>query len=457
MERKKGRPNVLLVLTDEERQRSGFPESVRFPNRDRLASAGVTFTAHHAQAIPCTPSRATMLTGAHSPATGMRDNVNFDWQDAMSPCVTTVGDRLRSAGYTTAYKGKWHLGLDRHNPRSLDGFGFGDWGGRDVHGRPYEGWLRDGSTAASAAGWLAEHAGDDDPWCLVVSFVNPHDIMLYPRFRKPLVRDWGVAVPADDDLSTKPRVQRRWAKTCDAIAGPVWTDRTRRMIVNAYIDLHLMVDVHIGTVLDALDASPAAADTVVVFTSDHGDMAGSHGLRQKGAMLYKENLNVPLTVVWPGVAPAGTECAALTAAADLVPTLCAIAGADAGGLPGQDLTPLLAAPTAGAVRGRDGVLVLSESRSSMGLPRPRLLGPDDPRGLMRGVVTPQHKFARYFSPGRASRRELHDVELYDIHADPGELVNLARDPGYRGVRDELDCLLSELVRSELLEPEGVPT
>ncbi|MFN8103131.1 MAG: sulfatase-like hydrolase/transferase [Acidimicrobiia bacterium] len=441
-------PNLLVIVTDEERERCGFPASVRFPNRDRIAARGVSFTAHHAQAFPCTPSRATMFTGVHAGVTGMRDNVDFRWQPAMSPSVPTLGHVLRGVGYKTAYKGKWHLGLDPDRPRSLDGFGFGYWDGTDMHGLPYEGWLRDGATAASAADWLADHGAGTEPWCLVVSFVNPHDIMLYPRFRKPFVRDWGVDTPGGDSLSTKPSVQKRWARACDATSGRVWLPRTWRMILNAYVDLHDMVDVHIGTVVDALAVSGAEDRTVVVFTSDHGDMAGSHGLRQKGAMLYRENVNVPLTVVWPRVTPPGSRCAVPTAATDLVPTLCSIAQAPVPDLPGRDLTPLLRDPMGPGVGRRDGVLVVSESRSSMGLPRPPLVC-DDPRGFLRGVVTSRFKFGRYFTPGRWDRRDLHDVELYDLDSDPSELTNRALDPAMRGVRDDLDALLAELVRTEL--------
>lgn len=443
-----GPRNLLVIVTDEERERCGFPPSVRFPNRDRIAARGVSFNAHHAQAFPCTPSRATMFTGAHAGVTGMRDNVDFRWQRAMSTSVPTLGSLLRAAGYRTAYKGKWHLGLDRESPRSLDRFGFGDWDGHDMAGRPYEGWRRDGATAASAARWLADHSAGTEPWCLVVSFVNPHDIMFYPRFRKPFVGDWDVETPVFDDLSTKPRVQRRWARACDATSGHVWLPRTWRMILNAYIDLHAMVDAHIGTVVDALAASGAEDRTVVVCTSDHGSMAGSHGLRQKGAMLYRENANVPLSVVWPRVTPPGSRCAVPTAAADLVPTLCSIAGARIPELPGRDLTPLLHDPMVTTVGRRDGVLVLSESRSSMGLPSPPVVR-DDPRGFLRGVVTSRYKFGRYFTPGRWERRDLHDVELYDTDDDPSELVNRALDPSMRGVRDDLDALLAELVRTEL--------
>ena len=121
------------------------------------------------------------------------------------------------------------------------------------------------------------------------SFVNPHDIMLYPRFRKLRVREHGVDLPPNfsDDLTTKPVTQRYWKATCDVTAGVVRNERAWRRLINAYVDLHAEVDHHLGTVLDSLVASGCQQNTLVVSTSDHGDMAGAHGLRQKAANLYR--------------------------------------------------------------------------------------------------------------------------------------------------------------------------
>ncbi len=447
-----GPPNILVIMTDEERERIWFPETVRLPHRERLAARGTTFPNHHTHSTPCTPSRSTMLTGRHTDVTGMADNINFSWQDAMRTDLPTWATMLRTAGYDCAYKGKWHLGnVDRSH--GMRRFGFDDWEAPDVHGTPYIGGAKDRMTARRAARWLTERPGPgrpggDRPWLLVASFVNPHDIWLYPRFRRLRETDHGADPPESfgDDLRGKPATHERWKATCDMTAGRVRSEAQWRMIANAYVDLQIEVDDHIGTVLDALDASGAAADTVVVFTSDHGDMAGAHGLRQKGPFVYRECVNVPLTVAWPGRSIAGSVATGLSAHADLAPTLCAIAGipgdeaAERWSLPGVSLVPVIDDPTA---RVRDEVLFTSDAFSS--------LGPEGPhRGFLRGRTDGRHKVARYFARGEQhAPRDQQDLELYDLGADPFEMTNLAGDPMHRGLLHEQLDRLDSLVAREL--------
>lgn len=181
-------------MTDEERERLWFPDGVRFPTRDRLAAQGMRFTNHQVHTCPCTPSRATIFTGQHAAISGMFDNVNFSWQRPLDPTVPTMGHLLAAAGYRCAYVGKWHLGGESRRD-GIRAYGFDDWNAPDAHGAPYLGHFIDGRIADRAAQWIDRHANDDRPWLLVCSFVNPHDIMLYPRFRKLRVREHGVDLP----------------------------------------------------------------------------------------------------------------------------------------------------------------------------------------------------------------------------------------------------------------------
>lgn len=437
------RPNILLLITDEERERVWFPDHVRFVNQERMAAGGMRFTNHHVHTFPCTPSRAAILTGRHAASTGMFDNINFNWQQPLDPAIPTLGHRLSAAGYTCGYVGKWHLGGESRR-NGLQQYGFGDWKGPDAHGTPYLGHFIDGRTADRAARWIAEHA-DRGPWLLVCSFVNPHDIMLYPRFRKPRVTDHGAQLPPNfaDDLSTKPLTQRYWKVTCDVTGGRVRDERAWRRLINAYIDLNLEVDRHIGTVLDALADSAAESTTLVMATSDHGDLAGAHGLRQKAANLYRENAQVPLTMSWPGTIPAGASTSRLTGAVDLLPTLLTVAGAPrTDPLPGRDLSPLWSDPQRAV---RDSVLVTSDAFSSMGPAGPH-------RGFLRGIITETHKYGRYFMPGEQHRgRAAADLELYDRLADPAEMHSLAHGAGPEAVAliDDLDSRLDALIAAEI--------
>ncbi len=437
-----GRPNILLILTDEERERVWFPEGVRLPHRERLAERGMRFTNHHVHTFPCTPSRAAILTGRHAAATGMFDNTNFGWQRPLDPSVPTLGHLLSTAGYRCGYLGKWHLGGESRR-HGLTPYGFADWKSPDTHGTPYLGHFIDGRTAERAATWITRRAGDEQPWLLVCSLVNPHDIMLYPRFRKPRVTDHGAELPPNfaDDLTTKPITQRYWRTTCDITGGVVRGERAWRRLINAYIDLSIEVDHHVGTVLSALRSSGAEPNTLVLSTSDHGDLAGAHGLRQKAANLYRENAQVPLTMAWPGVIPAGSATTRLSGAVDLLPTLLAAAGARSPDpLPGRDLSALWTDPQRAV---RDGVLITSDAYSSMGPAGPH-------RGFLRGIVTETHKYGRYFRPGEQRLgRAAADLELYDRTADPAELRNLAHPAGSGPLVDDLDRRLDALIAAEV--------
>lgn len=441
------RPNILLLITDEERERTWFPEHVRFPNRDRVAERGMRFTNHHVHTFPCTPSRATILTGRHAASTGMFDNTNFAWQQPLQPTIPTLGHLLSEQGYRCGYLGKWHLGGESRRD-GLAPFGFQDWRAPDTHGTPYLGHFIDGRNAQRAARWITRHAGDQEPWLLVCSLVNPHDIMLYPRFSKPRVHDHGADLPPNfgDDLLTKPATQRNWRFSCDVTGGRVRDEKAWRRLINAYIDLHLEVDRHLGTVLDALAASGAESQTLVVMTSDHGDLAGAHGLRQKAANLYRENAQVPLTMAWPGTITPGSSTARLSGAIDLLPTMLRAAGGEPAThrLPGRDLSPLWSDP--GAVV-RDSILITSDAYSSLGFAGPH-------RGFLRGIITEGHKYGRYFMPGEQGLgRTAADLELYDRTSDPAELRNLAHpetgDPGAGALIDELDRRLDDLIAAEI--------
>jgi arylsulfatase A-like enzyme len=126
--------NVLFILTDQERHFDEYPPGVQRPALQRLQAMGTTFTNHYNCSTVCTPSRSNILTGQHIVHTGMFDNTNFPWQDDMSTEIPTMGDRMREAGYYTAYKGKWHLSQDFEQPLeydakllSMEDYGFSDY------------------------------------------------------------------------------------------------------------------------------------------------------------------------------------------------------------------------------------------------------------------------------------------------------------------------------------------
>ncbi|MEV0033383.1 sulfatase-like hydrolase/transferase [Nocardia sp. NPDC050793] len=461
------RPNILVVMTDQERADVALPAGFTLPARDRIAAAGVRFAMHHTPTAPCSPARSTFFTGRQAPVTGMRDNVRgsepmgalLGAMQAFSPnldvAIPTLGTVLRQAGYRTAYIGKWHLS-DPVGPEitALSPYGFDEALDILSGGGPNEGLHEDPGVVDHATDWLRRRGAGSEPWLCVVSMVNPHDMMFCPRFyRLEDVPDYGADVPPnfESDLSAKPRVQTAW-RTANSVVGGVMPDtvtsplgeRQWRQWGNWYLELLHRTDELIDRVLTALDDSGAAADTVVVRVADHGELGGAHGLRQKGAMIYRENNRVPLVIADPrNTGTHGTTATGLTSHIDLVPTLAALAGANPaapGPVAGRDLTPLLADPTRTV---REAILLTSDAKSSGGL----LPGVNY---CLRGAITSRYSFARYSTPENLSGpRSDFEYELYDRQEDPLELRNLAHDGGARNLVAELNDLVDSLVAQEL--------
>ena len=484
--------NILLIVSDQERQRSWLPPHLDLPNRRRLLEDGVEFTNHHTHSSPCSPSRATLFTGLYVPQHGVNENVIHPAHRELDPSTPTIGTILRDAGYRTSYIGKWHL--SQSPTPDMEAYGFSDWSGNDRHfmGWAGTGWHFDPIIAADAATWLRSNAAGDGtgrPWFLTVALVNPHDVMWFPidqpeyqaahaedlefvkgilnaakwkdddplpAFTEPYDEVFDTLPPNfDDALWTKPEVHRQWLyEQQHNLYGYIDPADTRSWLrhLDYYWRLHQEGDRNLGVVLDALDASGAADDTAVIFTSDHGDMCGSHGLRSKGPFVYREIMNVPLYARVPGMTAAGTVTDALSSHVDLAATLCALGGGDISSLPGVDLSPVLADP-ADAASGRDCVLFAQDSAWYERCIHTRY--------AIRGLFDGRYKYARYYGVGGSTTQigrvwptpklfdedaafEDHDHELYDLQEDPYELVNLAVDRGRRKeVRDWFDRLLRE--------------
>ncbi|HET6951734.1 MAG TPA: sulfatase-like hydrolase/transferase [Acidimicrobiales bacterium] len=471
------RPNILFVISDQERAWDWLPPAVRLPWRERLAAEGLTLANHYTHSSPCSPSRATMHTGLHVPVHGVLDNTVFPWHASLDTAVPTIGSTLRDAGYRSSYIGKWHASYGPHPP--MEAYGYSDWEGNDQH---FMGWAGTGvhfdpAIADDAAHWLATNATSlDRPWFLTVALVNPHDVMWYPidqpgyRSAHPdelaaarallAAAKWmdGEVVPAfaedyaevvdrlpdnfADDLIDKPACQRQWRWDQQhgiwGFIDPADPEAWRRQL-DYYARLHELADRSLGTVLGALEASGAGDDTVVVFTSDHGDMCGSHGLRSKGPFVYEEIMKVPAIVKAPGVTAAGGTTTALTSHVDLARTICGLAGVEpAPGMQGVDLGPVLVDPAASV---RDQVLFCHATAHTANIRATRW--------QIRASFDGRYKYARYFGVGGGlpnddlsgrstpmlygpdAAFEDHEHELYDLQEDPHELVNLAHDRGRR--------------------------
>lgn len=399
-------PNVLLIMTDEERYPPPYEaETVerfrrtRLPARERLRQRCRELHRHYVGSTACVPSRTTMFTGQYPSLHGAihTDGLAKPFSDPamtwLAPgTVPTLGDWFRAGGYQTHYRGKWHIShADLLEPGSgdrvatndgqgvvdraavaryqqadrLGPFGFSGWIGREPHGaaRADCGVVKDDLYAEQVTDLFTQlvDARDAGPWLAVASFVNPHDIAFsgfgWQAFGFP---DPGETVPEipeapsqSDSFADRPTAQRQFFETWPKMLYDQPTDGAYRRL---YYHLHALVDAAIMRILDAFDASGLADDTIVVFTSDHGDLLGAHGgLVQKWYNAYDEATRVPFLVSGPGIDRGAGDIDIPTSHVDVVPTLLGLAGVDVDAaartlghthtecrpLPGRDLSPLL--------------------------------------------------------------------------------------------------------------------
>ena len=438
-------PNVILVIVDQMRRPRWFPPAARLPNYDRLAARGLTFDQHYVSAVPCSPSRACLFTGRHMDQNRIEVNVTAKGSDSLDSTIPTLGHVFRRAGYRTPYFGKWHLTREKDlRKHKLEPYGF-SWHTRE----PTFGVVNDTGFTRAAISWIEEKGHGPRPWFLTLSLLNPHDICGYPRtaFPESTIPEVFSSLPAnfDDDLAGKPRCQRQYQAVIEHNNTAFKDRRAWLRNLDYYYDMTRRIDLLLGEVLDTLARTGFDRDTIVIFTSDHGEMAGSHRLRLKGPFPYAENTNVPLIVSWPGRLPEGERTPALSQNIDLFPTLAGLIGADVSELrlPGRDLGPVLADPRA---PGADHVLfsfsanvsMLTQARATGG---PTITAPQH----IRALRTPEAVYARYFDHGSDAK----EFELYDLKDDPLELRNLAGDPGRRVLEQEMADRLREAEEREM--------
>lgn len=513
--------NFLFICSDQEVSHLDLPADLELPAHERLKAKGTTFSDYYVTTAPCTPSRSVIYTGQHTSATGVITNADSPGSQDLPTDMPTLGHMLRDQGYYTAYKGKWHIGGARlpETPHpwlppsardALEIYGFSDYSeGGDKEGLTWEGFLWDRVIGADAARWLHDCGTKlndaTTPWCLAVNFINPHDIMFYmasegqndkrfhPEFGSPLKADppatpydkfWDLDLPPnfEDDLSDKSWCVRNYQRFWSLMSGgpnPDEIDAWRRLR-SYYFNCLRDMDQQLGVVLDALESIGQWDNTVIIYTSDHGEMLGAHGLREKGANVFKENLRVPLIVCHPDVSGGG-ERDAMGSAIDLIPTILAATGLDEGqrgsrypDLKGHDLLPALSG--AETKRDQTGILIYNsilygaseadvvvegirklitcDNPSTEGDPPGILPGA---RGLIRGIHTGRFKFARFFRTGEHhSPTDWHmltnynDLELYDLENDPQELVNLAADAEtHQDLILDLNRRLNGLIKREI--------
>ncbi len=462
-------PNVLLIVGDQHRADcAGFSGTypVQTPALDSLAADGTVYTSAFTPAPLCVPARSAMICGQRPEAFGCWWNYDqgLPYQ-VLEPAAYSWARELQRAGYRTGYLGKWHVSPE-HGPTA---FGYSTYLGLEAYQQwrleqlpecPIPGgWLGGIDPAPltySRTHWLADRASEHivaaaaagEPWHLRVDFVEPHlpctpCAEIASRYDPAEVPPWPSF---GDELLGKPYIQRQQLVSW-GVEGMSWGDWAP--VVARYYAAITQLDDAIGVILGTLERTGQGAQTMVVYTADHGDMCGSHGMVDKHYVMYDDVVRVPLVVRWPnGLRLESRVDDLVLNALDLPPTI-------------AEVTGVAPPPT------KDGRPLGGRQRSSgcsAGAPRSHVVcsynGQQFGAYSQRMICTREWKYVWNAT----------DVdELYELGTDPAELVNRIGDPTagdvVRALRRTLyaeleqggDGLISnEWLRRQLLDGAKLP-
>ena len=461
------RPNLLWICTDQQRYDTIGALGNRLvatPNTDRLVRSGVSFTRAYCQSPICTPSRASFLTGRYPSAVHVMGNGNESFPPEAPELVTRT---LANAGFDCGLIGKLHLASasGRIEPRTDDGYRYwqyshaprDDW----EQGHDYADWVRSkgeilGNLIADRDGvpaelhqttWCAEKTIEfitgerQGPWLASVNIYDPHPPFNPPRKYRDRFDRERMPGPlfAESDLEQQQRLaavdfqsKGRRPDQLDirnpltpktpgpgAAAPPDngdFADHDARTLQAAYYAMIELIDDRVGDIVEALEDSGQLEDTVVIFTSDHGEMLGDHGLIQKGCRFYEGLVRVPLIFSCPPRFRSDRRCDALVELLDIAPTLLQLAGLEVPErMQGRSLLPLLRGEE---VEHRD--FVRCEYYDALDLPD--------------GTFATMYRDERY----KLVVYHGHDEgELYDLDEDPEEFENMWSEPEAQLLKLEL--------------------
>lgn len=529
------RPNIVIIISD---QQSGHPywpagwEEANLPAMTRLKQTGITFNRGYTNSCTCSPARTTLFTGMYPAQHGVTEVLEFDnmsdpadgvskamkerRQQMLPSGMQNMAKMMKSAGYNVAYKGKWHLTkpVQYSNPLGqkywteadskhiADRWGFSDWGmpdagdnlaianmgggntnndGRFVDGNGQSakyGYLPPEITSRQSVVHFLENYDSEQPFCLIVSLVNPHDVLAYPGtgasyvtidgqqvplyqaagYRDEQFQDLPIEAPptVNESLDTKPRAQAQFRALSNAGNGPITEDDTtaQQRYCQFYAYLCTQVDNEIAKVLAALDSKDLTKDTLVFRISDHGDMAMSHGRqRQKMYNVYQETLNVPFIVSNPVLFHDARSSDSLVSLIDIMPTLATIAQVphqDEWTFKGNDITPIFFDTNV-------------EVQKAVHFTFDDLYFYVPAANHIRCITEKDWKYALYYDIYGGVEPE---YEMYDLAHDPTETRNLANDAVTSGLspeeraavdiqRQRLHTELAELMEAKGTTPDAI--
>ncbi len=446
------RPNILIVMTEHQQGWTVDPGCpCRMPNvKDRIAGEGLRFDNSYTPNALCAPARASFFSGLYPAVHGMYNNYHSipTLHAGLFPGVTLFSENLKRAGYNLSYIGKWHVSGER-SPADYGWSGpqanAAGPGGSPVPGkRDRELRERDFSNLKRAAivkrdGWpdfalygtrpgkpedmmdfkrgqmavdeIKRLSTEKEPWIIYVGLTEIHDPYIVVEPYASMYDPDDVPLPENyhDTLEDKPAIYRRMRRQ-------LWSQLSERQVREAiacYWGLCTMNDDAVGMMLGALEDVGIAENTLVLYTSDHGDQVGGHGLFLKGVMPFEESYHVPIVVRWPAMIESGSVSSEFATLCDFAPTFCEITGADP--MPqshGRSLVPLF-----------QGIV------------------PDDwPQTFFGQFLGTEYYYTQRIIRDRRYKYVFNGFdfdELYDLQEDPHEIKNLAEDPKYADIKKRL--------------------
>jgi choline-sulfatase len=445
--------NVIVFLTDQERAIQHFPKgwaARNLPGLTRLRRHGLEFTNAFTNACMCSPARSTLMSGLFPAQHGVKYTLEEDMPEGKYPQVelprelSNLARIAAAAGYTPVYKGKWHCSKPRGSefePSDLAEYGFSRWDPPDAGANQdvseagggsidNDGRYIDSTGEGKAEGalqYLRQVAGGQQPFFMVISLVNPHDVLLYPgeKFAEAgydeswLEGDIRLPPTVDEDLATKPSVQRQFRRIFNLTGNPK-TREEKRAYLNFYGNLMRSSDAYLVDVLDLLTETGLLDDTLIVRTADHGEMGLTHGgLRQKNFNFYEEAIKVPLVYSNPQLFEAPRKTGALVSHVDFLPTMASLLGAPRSARAdwqGVDYSRKVLHPRAKAPQ--DYVVFTYDDYQSGQKHGPY---PKPPNHIV-SLREQRWKLARYYD---VKGRVPDQWEMYDLGRDPNERRNLA--------------------------------
>jgi choline-sulfatase len=430
------KPNIVIIITDQQRALQHYPDDFldKLPSLKLLKDNGLSFERAFTAACACAPSRASLLTSQYPAKHGTTNTGQKEPIKPLNLGLNNLARVLEKAGYQTrAWIGKWHLGEQETNPVAAGftqwnespelndaGITIGDYktlgGGASDFDNKY---------LADMKSFIDKRKEINEPFCLVASFVNPHDgfvahnglefvnpttgITEISGYQKENFNEVFIPMPSNfgASLLKTPRAQisTNWWNLPNYEGTPSPQD-----YVNFYAYLQTLVDGQIMQLLDSLNSAEFFDNTLVIRLADHGEMALSHGLIEKFFNAYEEIIRIPLIFSkfpqTPSNPEPGQTTDALASLVDVTPTLAALLGVTPTGFDGQDLSPIFEDPSRSV---QDSIHFTYDDNPGRG------------PSIVRTVRTAKWKYSVYFT----LKGDDADWELYNLLDDPNELTNLA--------------------------------